>query len=117
VHVAHPLTGEVAARLSVADAAVATSSVVSRAWTRPDGTGAHHLIDPSTGEPAWTGLLAATAIAPTTLEAETLAKMALLSGPAGARRVLAGGGLIVHAAGEVERVGLPGLALPMEVAA
>jgi thiamine biosynthesis lipoprotein len=106
VHVAHPLGDGVAARLWVSDAAVATSSVASRAWTNRDGSSAHHLLDPSTGEPAWTGLLAATAIATTTLEAETLAKMALLSGAAGARRALApGGGLFVHADGKVERVG------------
>ena len=35
-------------------------------------------------EPAWTGVIGATALAPTALEAETLAKAALLSGPAGA---------------------------------
>ena len=53
---------------------------------------AHHLIDRATGDPAWTGLIAATALAPTALEAEALAKAALLSGPEGARRVLAAGG-------------------------
>ena len=53
--------------------------------TRPRGF-AHHLIDPATGRPAWTGVIQATALAPTALEAETLAKMALLRGPArGAR--------------------------------
>jgi len=52
----------------------------SRTWTTPDGRAAHHLLDPSTGRPAWTGLLTTTALAPTTLEAETLAKVALLSG-------------------------------------
>ena len=46
---------------------------------------AHHLLDPSTGEPAFTGLVAVTALAPTAVEAEALAKAALLSGPAGAR--------------------------------
>ena len=35
VHVAHPLGGPPAARLTVADAAVATSSVVRRAWRGP----------------------------------------------------------------------------------
>jgi len=40
------------------------------------------------------------------VQAETLAKAALLSGPAGARRVLAsGGGVIVHEDGEVEPIG------------
>jgi thiamine biosynthesis lipoprotein len=54
----------------------------------------------------WTGLLSATALGPTTLHAETLAKVALLRGPEGAREVLAGfGGLIVHGAGGVEAIG------------
>ncbi len=92
-----------AARVLVHDGAVATSSVVARAWTTAAGLPAHHLLDPRTGRPAWTGLLTATAFAPTTLEAETLAKMALLSGPDGARRVLAPcGGVLVHAGGDVE---------------
>ena len=47
-----------------------------------------------------------TALAPTTLEAETLCKTALLSGPAGARRVLArGGGVAIHADGAIEPIG------------
>jgi FAD:protein FMN transferase len=79
---------------------------VRRAWRTLDGGTAHHLIDPASGAPAWTGLLAVTALAPTTLEAETLAKTALLSGPAAARRLLAdAGGVAIHAAGEVEPIG------------
>jgi thiamine biosynthesis lipoprotein len=92
----------------VTDGAVATSGLDRRLWQRPDGTYAHHLLDPSTGEPAWTGLIAATALAPTALEAEALAKAALLSGPQRARRVLAaGGGILVHDSGDVERISLP----------
>ena len=64
----------------VRDGAVATSAIHARAWRRDDGRPAHHLIDPATGEPAFTGLRSVTALAPTTLEAETLAKAALLSG-------------------------------------
>jgi thiamine biosynthesis lipoprotein len=106
-------THEVAVRgtretLSVTDGAVATSGLDRRVWQRPDGSYAHHLLDPSTGEPAWTGLIAATACAPTALEAEALAKAALLSGPQRARRVLAaGGGILVHDSGDVERISLP----------
>jgi FAD:protein FMN transferase len=105
VEIAHPLRDEPAARVLVHNGAVATSSVVARAWTTPAGLPAHHLLDPRTGRPAWTGLLTATAFAPTTLEAETVAKMALLSGPERARRVLAPcGGVLVHADGDVEAV-------------
>jgi thiamine biosynthesis lipoprotein len=97
VHVEHPLTGAVAHTLRIASGAVATSGLGRRLWRRPAGGFAHHLLDPSTGAPAWTGLLQATALAPTALEAETLAKTALLSGPVAARTLLAArGGVLVH---------------------
>jgi thiamine biosynthesis lipoprotein len=106
VEVEHPLTGECVRRISVASGGVATSGLNVRVWRRADGSYAHHLIDPATGEPAWTGLIAATALAPTALEAETLSKAALLGGPGGARRALGEhGGLIVHEDGDVEPVG------------
>src|SRR3954469_9366656 len=106
IEVEHPLTGECAHRLAVAAGGVATSGLNVRVWRRADGGFAHHLIDPSTGEPAWTGLISATALAPTALEAETLSKAALLRGPAGARETLAAhGGLVVHDDGAVELVG------------
>ncbi len=102
----HPLTGEHDLRLRIDGGAVATSGLNVRVWRHWDGHFAHHLIDPSTGGPAWTGLVGATAIAPTGVEAETFAKAALLSGPVGARRILARhGGLIVHEDGEAEPVG------------
>jgi FAD:protein FMN transferase len=106
VRVRHPLTGEVAHTLRVRAGAVATSGIDARLWQRPDGDFAHHLIDPSTGEPAWTGLIAATALAPTALDAEALAKAALLSGPARARALLRMryGGVLVHDDGAVEPV-------------
>ncbi len=106
VEIAHPLRNTPATRLVVEDGAVATSSVLSRAWTTAGGQRAHHLLDPSSGQPVWTGLLTATAFAPTTLEAETLAKMALLRGADEARETLAvHGGVLVHANGWVEPVG------------
>jgi thiamine biosynthesis lipoprotein len=106
VHVEHPLTGAVAHTLRIASSAVATSGLGRRLWRRPEGGFAHHLLDPSTGAPAWTGLLQATALAPTALEAETLAKTALLSGPTAARRLLAPrGGVLVHDDATIEPVG------------
>lgn len=64
------------------------------------------MLDPSTGEPAFTGLVAVTALAPTALEAETLAKAAFLSGPAGARRILSRrGGILVAEDGSAQRIG------------
>ena len=106
VEIAHPLRGEPAAQVIVDCAAVATSSLLSRAWTTCDGRRAHHLLDPCTGRPIWTGLLAATALAPTTLEAETRAKIALLRGGEEARTVLEPhGGVLVGEDGGVEAIG------------
>jgi thiamine biosynthesis lipoprotein len=100
------VTGSTAHTLLVRDGGVATSGIDVRVWERDDGEFGHHLIDPATGRPAWTGLIAATAVAPTALEAEALAKAALLSGPAGGRRLLATrhGGVLIHDDGEVEAV-------------
>jgi thiamine biosynthesis lipoprotein len=105
VFVQDPLTGDAGCQLRVGGSGVATSAVTGRIWRRADGTHAHHLIDPATGEPAWTGVISATATAPTALEAEAIAKAALLSGPAGARERLARhGGVLVHPDGRGEPV-------------
>jgi thiamine biosynthesis lipoprotein len=106
IEVEHPLTGECVHTLTVANGGVATSGLNVRIWRRPDGTFAHHLLDPSTGTPVWSGLIGATALATSALEAETLSKLALLTGAAGARRALAEqGGVIVHDSGDVELIG------------
>jgi thiamine biosynthesis lipoprotein len=74
---------------------IATSGIGRRSWLDAEGRPAHHLLDPSTGRPAYTGILQATALAHTAVEAETLAKAALLSGPDGAHNWLRHGGLLV----------------------
>ena len=56
----HPFGGEPVAAIALGDGAVATSGVDARLW----GAAAHHLLDPATGEPAWTGVVSATALAP-----------------------------------------------------
>jgi FAD:protein FMN transferase len=106
VHVRHALTGAIAHTLHVRAGGVATSGIDTRLWQRRDGSFAHHLIDPATGFPAWTGLIAATALAPTALAAEALAKAALLSGPQGGQRLLRArhGGVLIHDDSEVEVV-------------
>ncbi len=58
---------------------VATSGKDYRAWKRGN-TLQHHIIDPRTGLPADTDILAATVIAPTAMQAEALAKAVLISG-------------------------------------
>jgi thiamine biosynthesis lipoprotein len=103
VQVRHPLTGEAVHRLRLHEGAVATSGLNVRLWRAPDGTPRHHLLDPATGEPAWTGLIGVTALAPTALEAEARAKAALLSGPKHAARWLQRhGGCAIHDDGDVE---------------
>ncbi len=103
VQVRHPLTRETVHTLRMTDGAVATSGLDVRLWRAPDGEPRHHLLDPATGEPAWTGLIGATALAPTALEAEALAKAALLSGPRQAARWLRRhGGLTVRDDGDIE---------------
>jgi thiamine biosynthesis lipoprotein len=65
-------------RLALGGGGVATSGIHRRLWLDGDGRPAHHLLDPATGRPAWTGLLAVTAVGRTALEAEVTAKVALL---------------------------------------
>ena len=106
VEIQHPLSGECAASVPVGSGGIATSCIDSRAWLTDDGRFAHHLLDPSTGRSAWTGLISATALGDSALEAETLAKAALLSGAVAARRLLrASGGAIVFETGRVELIG------------
>jgi thiamine biosynthesis lipoprotein len=66
------------------DLGAATSGTMKRRW----GDGRHHLIDPRTGAPAVTDLTEVSVLAPTALEAEILAKTALILGSALAPRAL-----------------------------
>jgi thiamine biosynthesis lipoprotein len=74
---------------------VATSGIGRRSWLDHDGRPAHHLLDPSSGTPAFTGIVQVTALAPSALDAEIKAKSALLSGPQAAPDWLEHGGVIV----------------------
>ena len=95
VHVASPFDGATLHTFRIADGAVATSGIGRRSWLNDAGRPAHHLLDPSTGAPAYTGIVQATAVAPTAVEAEIRAKAALLSGPDRARAWLRHGGVLV----------------------
>lgn len=61
--------------------AVCTSTEVRRRWRNPDGTVAHHLIDPRTLRPARTSFASATVIAPAAWLGEVLAKAILIGTP------------------------------------
>jgi thiamine biosynthesis lipoprotein len=115
VEVEHPLADRPAHVFTLDRGAVATSGLASRVWRQGEGF-SHHLLDPSTGRPAWTGVVQATAVADTALHAEAVAKQALLSGPTGGRELLScSGGVLVLDDGSVELVG--GLEQPRAVAA
>jgi thiamine biosynthesis lipoprotein len=101
VLVPNPVTGMLAEVLELDDDAVATSGIDKRIWW-DRGRPAHHLLDPATQRPAWTGVLSATAKAPTATLAEALAKAAILAGPVAGRTILARhGGLLITIDGVV----------------
>ena len=95
VRVADPFSDAVLHTFRLAAGGVATSGISRRSWLDAAGRPAHHLLDPATGKPAFTGIVQATALAPTALEAEVRAKAALLSGPDAAAGWLPHGGLVV----------------------
>lgn len=115
VLVEDPGGGEPLHELTVAAGGVATSGINRRAWSGPGGP-AHHILDPATGRPAFTGIVQATALAPSALLAEVYAKAALLAGPERAADWLPHGGVLVVEGGDV-RVIDADLPLPASAAA
>ncbi len=101
VHVASPFSSDIIHTFELSRGGVATSGIGKRSWLGPDGSPAHHLLDPGTGLPAFTGVVQVTAIAPTATAAEARSKAALLSGPDGAARWLPDGGVIVLDDGQI----------------
>ena len=69
------------ARIAVPYGAVATTSRLRRRWSTAHGQ-VHHLIDPATGGPAETDVVAVTVIADQAWRAEAFAKLLFLAGPA-----------------------------------
>ena len=87
--------------------AVATSTRLRRRWTRAAAP-QHHIIDPGTSRPAWSGLATVTALADRAAWAEMLAKSAFVAGPVGGAELLRVHhvtGLFVHDDGQVEELG------------
>lgn len=96
IRVAGPFDDSVLHVFELVRGAVATSGIGKRSWLDSENRPAHHLLDPATGRPAFTGVVQVTALAPTGVQAEALSKAALLSGPDRAPGQLTYGGLIVH---------------------
>lgn len=69
------------AAIAVGDGAIATSSVRLRSWVQ-DGRVVHHLVNPSTGEPADDGLRAVTVHGPDPAWAEVWSKTLFIGGRA-----------------------------------
>jgi len=107
VNVESPFDGRPLHSFELVRGGVATSGIGRRSWLDPDGAPAHHLLDPSSGRPAYTGIVQVTALAPTALAAEIKAKAALLSGPRGASAWLREGGVIVFDDGSHELLAPP----------
>ncbi|MDX6633650.1 MAG: FAD:protein transferase [Solirubrobacterales bacterium] len=105
IEVEDPFGGRPVHRFHLARGAVATSGIGRRSWARPDGAPAHHLLDPSSGQPAFTGVVQATALAPAAFLAEVLAKLAVLRGPQAGGRALPYGGVLVLDDGSARLVG------------
>ncbi|HEX3909297.1 MAG TPA: FAD:protein FMN transferase [Solirubrobacteraceae bacterium] len=96
IHVECPFRGQTLHTFELIDACVATSGITRRSWLDHAGRPAHHLLDPATGAPAFTGIVQVTALAPSALEAEVRAKAALLAGPQAAHGHLPHGGAVVY---------------------
>lgn len=67
------------ARVNLRHGALATSSTLRRRWSTPDGV-AHHVIDPRTGRPSASPVVACTVLAGQAWWAEALATAVLVSG-------------------------------------
>ena len=86
-------------RVPLAAGALATSGTARRRWSQ-GGEPRHHLLDPRTGEPAWTGLWSVTAVAGSCAEAEVAAKVAFVLGHDAGTELLGRLGLAGLFAGE-----------------
>ncbi len=75
----HPLTGAAVDHHALFSGALVMSTVAIRRWTRGD-TEHHHIIDPRTGRPANTDLVAVAVADQSAARAEALAKAAIIAG-------------------------------------
>jgi thiamine biosynthesis lipoprotein len=96
VRVASPFEDRTLHEFHLTAGGVATSGIGRRSWVDRHGAPAHHLLDPATGRPAYTGVVQVTALAPTAVEAEVATKAAILAGRDRAGDWLPHGGVIVR---------------------
>jgi thiamine biosynthesis lipoprotein len=107
LEVPNPFGGARLHEFEVKEGALATSSIAKRSWFQSMKP-THHILDPQTGVSAFTGVVQVSALAPTGLEGEALAKAAVLSGPEGAEAWLPHGGVILFDDGRALVVTPPG---------
>lgn len=107
IRVQSPFDGRTLHTFELSRTGVATSGIGRRSWLDRDRRPAHHLLDPASGRPAFTGVVQATALAPSALDAEIRAKAAILGGPRAARGWLAHGGVIVFDDGSHQVIAPP----------
>jgi thiamine biosynthesis lipoprotein len=107
IRVESPFDGSILHTFELARTGVATSGIGRRSWLDRSGRPAHHLLDPASGLPAYTGIVQATALAPSALLAEIHAKAAILSGPRLAPARLPHGGVIVFDDGSHQVIAPP----------
>lgn len=78
--------------IGIGEGSVATSSRLRRTWSTADGA-AHHLIDPTTAQPAVSGLAAVTVVAARAAWGEAHSKAALIAGPVEGAKLIEAAGL------------------------
>lgn len=94
IRIEDPLApGHTLGAVRLTDEALVSSWRTRRTWVR-DGRTAHHLIDPRTGEPAWSGIAGVSVLAADAWWAEAFATSIFLLGPDDAP------GAVTHAAAE-----------------
>lgn len=107
IGVDHPLApGTELGAFTPDSGAVTTSTTLRRSWPGPGGQRLHHLIDPTTGRPSSTDVVAVTTCSSQAWWAEVAAKAALLAGAANSLGVLADmgtPGIVVTAGGDILR--------------
>ena len=87
VQIEHPLQpGRTIGHVQLRDEALVSTWRTRRVWGDVAAP-RHHLIDPSTGSPAWSGLAGVTVVAPDAWWAEALATALFLAGPADAPEI------------------------------